>query len=196
TKPKRERTRKPREVKSIKEVNEVDDITSGDDNLNSSGTVTAALPIPPKKPPKVKAEKKVKEETEEVKSEEESKEKEEIPHEKEKKKPKREKKEPKKKSKKQMGPMHFTANSEPRALEIIGDLDPSIFNECKEKMRPVKKALKALDNPDQTLTETEQVNHTRQCLLQIGDQINKCLDEYKDPDQVKEWRRLVGTHVA
>nr|CAD7429760.1 unnamed protein product [Timema monikensis] len=87
TKPKRERTRKPREVKSIKEVNEVDDITSGDDNLNSSGTVTAALPIPPKKPPKVKAEKKVKEETEEVKSEEEIKQKEEVPHEKEKKKP-------------------------------------------------------------------------------------------------------------
>lgn len=30
-------------------------------------------------------------------------------------------------------PMHFTANNEPRALEVLGDLDPSIFNECKEK---------------------------------------------------------------
>jgi chromodomain-helicase-DNA-binding protein 1 len=56
-------------------------------------------------------------------------------------------------------------------------------------MRPVKKALKALDNPDQSLTEQEQVNHTRQCLLQIGDQINRCLSEYKDSDKVKEWRR-------
>jgi chromodomain-helicase-DNA-binding protein 1 len=56
-------------------------------------------------------------------------------------------------------------------------------------MRPVKKALKALDNPDQSLTEQEQVNHTRLCLLQIGDQINRCLSEYKDPDKIKEWRR-------
>lgn len=25
--------------------------------------------------------------------------------------------------------MHFTANNEPRALDVLGDLDPSIFNE-------------------------------------------------------------------
>lgn len=31
--------------------------------------------------------------------------------------------------KKDAGPMHFTANSVPRAVEIIGDLDPAIFNE-------------------------------------------------------------------
>lgn len=36
---------------------------------------------------------------------------------------------PKKKKKKETGPMHFTANSEPRALDVLGDLDPSIFNE-------------------------------------------------------------------
>lgn len=57
-------------------------------------------------------------------------------------------------------------------------------------MRPVKKALKALDNPDQSLPETEQVNNTRLCLLQIGEQINTCLKEYKnDPEKSKEWRR-------
>ena len=56
-------------------------------------------------------------------------------------------------------------------------------------MRPVKKALKALDNPDQSLSETEQVNHTRICLLQIGEQINVCLSQYTDPDKIKEWRR-------
>lgn len=56
-------------------------------------------------------------------------------------------------------------------------------------MRPVKKALKALDNPDQSLSETEQVNYTRLCLLQIGEQINTCLTQYSDPDKVKEWRR-------
>lgn len=85
--------------------------------------------------------------------------------------------------------MHFTANNEPRALNVLGDLDPSIFNECKEIMRPVKKALKALDSPDQTLSEAEQVNHTRLCLLQIGEQINTCLNQYSDPEKIKEWRR-------
>jgi chromodomain-helicase-DNA-binding protein 1 len=35
----------------------------------------------------------------------------------------------KKVKKKDAGPMHFTANSVPRAVEIIGELDPSIFNE-------------------------------------------------------------------
>jgi len=31
--------------------------------------------------------------------------------------------------KKDAGPMHFTANSAPRAIDIIGELDPAIFNE-------------------------------------------------------------------
>ena len=35
----------------------------------------------------------------------------------------------KKAKKKDAGPMHFTANSVPRAVEIIGELDPAIFNE-------------------------------------------------------------------
>ncbi|KAF6216793.1 hypothetical protein GE061_001143 [Apolygus lucorum] len=101
-----------------------------------------------------------------------------------------------KKKKKNEGPMHFTANSEPRALDVIGDLEPSIFNECKEKMRPVKKALKALDKPDQTLGPDEQVNHTRQCLVQIGDQINKCLTEYKDTQTIKQWRSNLWYFVS
>ncbi|XP_055908195.1 chromodomain-helicase-DNA-binding protein 1 [Eupeodes corollae] len=93
-------------------------------------------------------------------------------------------------------PMHFTANNEPRALEVLGDLDPNIFNECKEKMRPVKKALKALDRPDSTLSNQEQVNHTRECLLSIGKQIDVCLNEYKDPDKIKEWRSNLWYFVS
>lgn len=58
-------------------------------------------------------------------------------------------------------------------------------------MRPVKRALKSLDNQDQSLSEQEQVSHTRLCLMQIGDQINKCLSEYKESDKVKQWRRYV-----
>lgn len=46
---------------------------------------------------------------------------------------KKERKKDKKKDKKSTGPMHFTAMNEPRALEVLGDLDPAIFNECKEK---------------------------------------------------------------
>ncbi|XP_059619215.1 chromodomain-helicase-DNA-binding protein 1 isoform X2 [Phlebotomus argentipes] len=94
------------------------------------------------------------------------------------------------------GPMHFTANNEPRALVVLGDLDPSVFNECKEKMRPVKKALKALDNPDQSLSTQEQVNHTRACLLSIGKQIDECLSQYRDPDKVKEWRSNLWYFVS
>ncbi|KAL1463282.1 hypothetical protein WDU94_015047 [Cyamophila willieti] len=100
------------------------------------------------------------------------------------------------KKKKQEGPMHFTANSEPRALNILGDLDPSVFNECKEKMRPVKKALKALDSPDLTLSSEDQLAHTLQCLLQIGEQINKTLAQYKDPVKSTEWRSNLWYFVS
>ena len=56
-------------------------------------------------------------------------------------------------------------------------------------MRPVKKALRALDRPDESLTQQEQVIQTRKCLLEIGEQIDKCLLQYKDPETIKEWRR-------
>lgn len=92
-------------------------------------------------------------------------------------------------------PMHFTANNEPRALEVLGDLDPNIFNECKEKMRPVKKALKALDRPDSSLTNQEQVKHTRDCLLSIGKQIDVCLEAYKEPEK-REWRSNLWYFVS
>lgn len=44
---------------------------------------------------------------------------------------KKEKKENKKtkKNKQAAGPMHFTANNEPRAVDVLGGLDPSIFDE-------------------------------------------------------------------
>lgn len=44
---------------------------------------------------------------------------------------KKEKKENKKakKNKQAAGPMHFTANNEPRAVDVIGELDPPIFDE-------------------------------------------------------------------
>ncbi|XP_060646397.1 chromodomain-helicase-DNA-binding protein 1 isoform X2 [Drosophila nasuta] len=92
-------------------------------------------------------------------------------------------------------PMHFTANNEPRALEVLGDLDPSIFNECKEKMRPVKKALKALDQPDLSLSQQDQLQQTRDCLLQIGRQIDVCLQPYGESEK-KEWRSNLWYFVS
>ncbi|XP_046453090.1 chromodomain-helicase-DNA-binding protein 1-like isoform X2 [Daphnia pulex] len=102
----------------------------------------------------------------------------------------------KKVKKKDAGPMHFTANSVPRAVEIIGELDPSIFNECKEKMRPVKKSLKALDNPPQSMSETEQIQHTQQCLLHIGEHIDKCLAAIPDPERNRVWRNNLWYFVS
>lgn len=102
----------------------------------------------------------------------------------------------KRKARNSEGPMHFTANNEPRALTVLGDLDPTVFNECKEKMRPVKKALKALDNPDQSLSAPEQVAHTTECLLSIGKQIDESLRVYTDAERVKEWRSNLWYFVS
>lgn len=63
-------------------------------------------------------------------------------------------------------------------------------------MRPVKKALRALDNPDQTLSEHEQVTRTRACLTQIGNQIDICLEAYNDPEKKVEWRSNLWYFVS
>ncbi|KOX73790.1 Chromodomain-helicase-DNA-binding protein 1 [Melipona quadrifasciata] len=177
--------RKPKETKTAitKEIIEENDSSAEESNKSKSKIEKPSM----KKEEEVVIKKEIKEEIEEI-----------VEEKKKEKKTKKEKKENKKvkKSKQAAGPMHFTANNEPRALDVLGDLDPSIFNECKEKMRPVKKALKALDRPDQSLSETEQVAHTRQCLVQIGNQINTCLEEYRDSKQIKEWRSNLWYFVS
>lgn len=92
--------------------------------------------------------------------------------------------------------MHFTANNEPRALDILGDLDPNIFNECKEKMRPVKKALKALGNSAHGMQADELAAHKRECILKIGKHIDDCLAEHRDPNKIKEWRSNLWYFVS
>jgi len=106
-----------------------------------------------------------------VQSEKKKKKKKEPPPKKEKKKRTNNKK------KKDSIPMHFSSNSTPTPVAVLGDLDPLIFNECKEKMRPVKKALKSLDNPDKELNEKEQIQQTRSCLIQIGKRIEEVIGE-------------------
>ncbi|UYV68279.1 CHD1 [Cordylochernes scorpioides] len=89
--------------------------------------------------------------------------------------------------------MHFTANAEPKVigqqqqeideatfLQVLDRSLPTAWDgqlagwgvQCKEKMRPMKKALKELDNPDPSLTNDDQVKIARQCLIKIGDHIN------------------------
>ncbi|XP_037509116.1 chromodomain-helicase-DNA-binding protein 1-like [Rhipicephalus sanguineus] len=100
------------------------------------------------------------------------------------------------KVKKEMPAMHYTANAAPQVIEATGDLDLLLFNECKEKMRPVKRALKQLDTPDASMNDDEQVNHTRLCLLKIGEHINECCNEYSDPEKAKQWRSHLWSFVA
>ncbi|XP_076641025.1 chromodomain-helicase-DNA-binding protein 1 isoform X4 [Halictus rubicundus] len=181
------KTRKPRKPKEIKSAITKEIVEENDSSGDESSKAKSKAEKPPVKKEEEVVKKEIKEEVEDV------------PDEKKKdKKTKKEKKENKKakKTKQATGPMHFTANNEPRALDVLGDLQPSIFNECKEKMRPVKKALKALDRPDQSLSEAEQVAHTRQCLVQIGNQINTCLEEYRDPEQIKGWRSNLWYFVS
>lgn len=78
------------------------------------------MKLPTKKEDEIVVKKETKEEVEDI-----------VEEKKKEKKTKKEKKENKKakKTKQAAGPMHFTANNEPRALDVLGDLDPTIFNE-------------------------------------------------------------------
>ncbi|XP_029664052.1 chromodomain-helicase-DNA-binding protein 1 isoform X2 [Formica exsecta] len=169
--------RKPKEMKTAitKEIVEDND-TSGDETKKSKSKNDKSGV---KKEEDIVAKKEVKDEIDDLSDDK-----------KKDKKIKKEKKENKKakKNKQAAGPMHFTANNEPRAVDVIGELDPPIFDECKEKMRPVKKALKALDTPDMSLSEEERVARARRCLYQIGNHINTCLTEYRNPEQISEWK--------
>uniref|UniRef100_A0A8C2UEH9 Chromodomain helicase DNA binding protein 2 n=1 Tax=Coturnix japonica TaxID=93934 RepID=A0A8C2UEH9_COTJA len=83
-----------------------------------------------------------------------------------------------------------------RALCQVNHFLLCFFLKCKERMRPVKKALKQLDKPDKGLTVQEQLEHTRNCLLKIGDRISECLKAYTDQDLIKLWRRNLWIFVS
>ncbi|XP_042328511.1 chromodomain-helicase-DNA-binding protein 2 isoform X5 [Sceloporus undulatus] len=102
------------------------------------------------------------------------------------------------KGKRSQGPVHITAGSEPIPIaeEEDDDLDQETFSICKERMRPVKKALKQLDKPEKGLSVQEQLEHTRSCLLKIGDRISECLKAYSDQEHIKLWRRNLWIFVS
>ncbi|KAF3702432.1 Chromodomain-helicase-DNA-binding protein 1 [Channa argus] len=94
-------------------------------------------------------------------------------------------------------PVHITASGENVPVsEESEELDQRTFSVCKEKMRPVKAALKQLDRPEKGLSEREQLEHTRQCLIKIGDHITDCLKEFSNPDQIKQWRKNLWIFVS
>uniref|UniRef100_A0A8C6TD69 Chromodomain helicase DNA binding protein 1 n=1 Tax=Neogobius melanostomus TaxID=47308 RepID=A0A8C6TD69_9GOBI len=94
-------------------------------------------------------------------------------------------------------PLHITAIGEPvPVFEESEELDQKTFSVCKERMRPVKAALKQLDRPEKGLSEREQLEHTRQCLIKIGDHITECLKEYSNPELIKQWRKNLWIFVS
>ncbi|XP_053789349.1 chromodomain-helicase-DNA-binding protein 1-like isoform X2 [Vidua chalybeata] len=94
-------------------------------------------------------------------------------------------------------PVHITATSETLPIsEESEELDQRTFGVCKERMRPVKAALKQLDRPEKGLSEREQLEHTRQCLIKIGDHITECLKQYTNPEQIKQWRKNLWIFVS
>ncbi|XP_071845711.1 chromodomain-helicase-DNA-binding protein 1-like isoform X3 [Apostichopus japonicus] len=101
-----------------------------------------------------------------------------------------------KKNTKNLPPMHITAERKPVIIDPTGDLDEATFSACKERMRPVKRFLKQLDNPPVDVSEKEQLNHTRQCLLRIGEHIDDCISELKDAEKVHKWKGYLWTFVS
>jgi len=101
-----------------------------------------------------------------------------------------------KREKKTRKPKHQHTSHKSAPTPVVTGLDPVIFNRCKEKMRPVKHALKSLDNPDTTLSEDEQIRNAKKCLIEIGDRIRKCLEQYQNETDYNDWKTNLWSFVA
>ena len=104
-------------------------------------------------------------------------------------------KENRKEKKKSSSSHHSTHHSSSTSFEPVEDLPKEVFNDCKEKMRPVKRALRQLDSQDKELSKEEQIRLTRRCLVKIGDRINECTVEYP-PERAKQWRSYLWAFVS
>ena len=63
-------------------------------------------------------------------------------------------------------------------------------------MRAVKRSLKHLGDPDTAQSEAAQLQHTRECLINIGNHINDILNSFDDADKMTEWRRYTLITVS
>lgn len=51
--------------------------------------------------------------------------------------------------------------------------------------------MQQLQTPDEEASEQDQIKTTKKCLLNIGDHIEKCLNDYqRDEKELNMWRRL------
>lgn len=78
------------------------------------------------------------------------------------------------------------------------ELSKEVFNECKEKMRPMKKALKALGGvrDDKKLNKKEKKMFNEHIKV-IGAHIDKCQRNHShDSAKMKEWRNNLWTFVS
>merc|ERR1712025_1171144 len=66
---------------------------------------------------------------------------------------------------------------------------------CKDKMRAVKKHLKALDKPDPNQTPDEQVTNTRKCLVKIGKHIDSLIVDMSE-EQGRDWKGSLWLFVS
>jgi len=96
-----------------------------------------------------------------------------------------------KKAKAPQGPVHIGSSE----IVLKSELEPAIFAQCKEKMRQVKKSLKALDKPDPNQSPQEQVSNTRRCLVKIGKHIDLLLAPMS-VDKAREWRSHLWFFVS
>ena len=87
-------------------------------------------------------------------------------------------------------------NSDLNDNEQKPKLEESVFIECKDLMRPVRKALKNIDVKGSNISEKDQVEKIKKHLLEIGDRINECLSRYSDPDRIKQWRNYLWIFVS
>ena len=75
------------------------------------------------------------------------------------------------------------------ALSLSLSLSSLFLSKCKEIIRPVKRALKQLENPGKGLSLLEEVECTRISLLKIGDHISEYLKKtYSDQEEIRLWR--------
>ena len=78
-------------------------------------------------------------------------------------------------------------------------MDAETFKDCKERLRPVKKALKQLDRtPPAPSGHEEQAknDHIRRCLLQIGDRVIECLRELDDSGKINCLKKNLWIFVS
>lgn len=77
-------------------------------------------------------------------------------------------------------------------------LDEKTFEECKNILRPVKRALKDINiiESSNALTDKTHLDQVRRLVLDIGDKINDHLASYSDLEKINKWRNYLWAFVA